>query len=219
MHANSWKGFLGTWVNQTSEIPRIVISQQGNSTYIKAWGKCPSGTCELEKVEAQSFSKASGEAKPVLVAAFRNRENRKLQVRLKQHSGELLAQIEGIEEKASSAWMLIRYRREVSKELKAKKPEAKKAGLQFTGAIMGKATGPAKTTASVFHLSLYDADGDMISTQAFGRDRTYRFSNLADGMYYIVVASRGMPHIQPFPSQKQLIIKDGQAVVQDVSLE
>ena len=95
-------------------------------------------------------------------------------------------------------------------------PEAATRGM-----ITGLPKGPAKSTASIFRVYLYDLDDQsrLIGSQRLDQDHGFLFENLSPGHYRVYFAAQGPTAIQPQPAYKDLTVVSGLITEQNVSLD
>jgi hypothetical protein len=90
------------------------------------------------------------------------------------------------------------------------------------GSISGKVTGMARSTASLFHVSLYEQGPGsrrrLVQSQPLNHQRGYRFENLPDGEYWLYVGTQAPTLIEAYPATVRVRIKKGQTLSQDVEL-
>ena len=88
------------------------------------------------------------------------------------------------------------------------------------GSIHGEVRGRARSTASLFHVSLYGEGGyQLIRSLPLDRDRGYRFEGLPDGAYWLEIETHGPTGVRVSPSGQWIEVRQGQAVEQHVTLE
>jgi hypothetical protein len=219
LSASGLHNFTGTWLNQEAEFPRLEILMEAETIFIHAWGTCGDVICDWGKVKAEAYERVGkGRVGPTLTATF-ERDNRQVLLVLSTNGNQVEAKMVSMQLlDASTQHAIFQYEKEIESvpegELTANKNQA-------TGSIYGVAEGMAKTTCSIFHLTLYGPDNPnrVLGTRYFSRDRTYEFEGLEDGTYWLIVDSKGSTGIQAFPAYQEIQIKDGQPYIQNVNLE
>jgi hypothetical protein len=80
----------------------------------------------------------------------------------------------------------------------------------------------ARSTASLFHVSLYEQGPGsrrrLVQSQPLNHQRGYRFENLPDGEYWLYVGTQAPTLIEAYPATVRVRIKKGQTLSQDVEL-
>ncbi|RMG74391.1 MAG: hypothetical protein D6722_02560 [Bacteroidetes bacterium] len=88
------------------------------------------------------------------------------------------------------------------------------------GSIRGAVYGPARSTASLFHISLYaENDPKPMRSLPLDRERGYRFQNLPDGTYWLEVSALASTAIRVSPAGQWVEVQQGQVAVQDLLLD
>jgi Mn-dependent DtxR family transcriptional regulator len=201
----------GEWINtqKGSVLSEITILEESGRLYIDPKGSCQgcntgrkavvSATRTSQGVESSlsSIYQINGEEVRILASL----SDHKLTVKLQQkttHGGEI-----------HSENFLYTFE---------KKDNTNK---KYSGSISGSVIGRARSTASIFQISLYGPDNGnrYVSTHFFSRDRTYKFENLPDGTYYVTVESKGSTAIVASPDFAKITVENGKAYVQDVELK
>jgi len=197
-------GFTGTWVNHSSLIPKLKITSDRDNIFITAWEKSHKGLMQIGTVAAgQPYSASSLESR-VLTASYQIKGD-VLNLRLTEDRQGMRVQISG----PYTEITYFTYKKEYGEK------------NVWNGSISGEILGPAKSTASIFQILLYGPDNgnNLINKQPLGRNKTFSFEGLPDGIYWMVVKPRGATRILPFPSEKKIIIKNGDTIHQDVELK
>lgn len=92
--------------------------------------------------------------------------------------------------------------------------------IPAAGSIHGEVRGRARSTASLFHVSLYGEGGyQLIRSLPLDKDRGYRFEGLTDGKYWLEIDARGPTGVRVSPRGQWLMVRQGQPVEQHVTLE
>lgn len=196
--------FTGTWVNPYSLIPKLEITNERDNIFISAWGKSEQGLTHMGRVAARYLNSNSASSPRTLSATY-HADGDVFNLRLTQDN-------QGMHVRISGKYTEVEY-------LTYKQEFAEKKN--WNGSISGEILGPAKSTASIFQILLYGPDNGnrLINRQALGRNKAFSFDGLPDGIYWMVVKARGVTRILPFPSEKKIIIQNGEAIQQDVELK
>lgn len=197
--------FTGTWINQNSLIPRLEITNERDLIFVSAWGRSETGLTHMGTVAGRYLSPVSSHNREVLTATYGS-DGDVLNLRLIQDEQGMRVRISGTYTEVE----YLTYRKAFTENTQ-----------KWNGSISGEILGPAKSTASIFQILLYGPDNGnrLINRQALGRDKAFSFEGLPDGIYWMVVKARGATRILPFPSEKKIIIRNGEAVHQDVELK
>lgn len=197
--------FTGTWINPNSLIPKLEITNERDLIFISAWGRSESGLRHMGTVAGRYLSPVSSYNSSVLTATYGS-DGDILNLRLTQDEQGMRVRISGTYTEVE----YLTYRKEYTENNK-----------KWNGSISGEILGPAKSTASIFQILLYGPDNGnrLINRQALGRNKEFSFEGLPDGIYWMVVKARGATRILPFPSEKKIIIQNGEAIHQDVELK
>lgn len=201
---NPMSGFSGIWINHNSFLPKIKITQERNSIMLSAWQKYGTGMRSIGTVNARYISTTSSIGSEVLTASY-NISGENIQLRLTRDGSFMKVQIRN----AYSEVEYYKYSRFTRRD------------ESMTGSIYGNIMGPAKSTASIFQILLYGPDNgnQLIERKGLGRNKTFSFEGLPDGTYWMVVRPRGNTRVLPFPSEKKIIIRNGEAINQNVELK
>ncbi|MEL6629732.1 MAG: hypothetical protein AAFQ92_29915 [Bacteroidota bacterium] len=202
--AFAFEAFVGTWMPTESALPQIKITDNQGLLRISAEG---------------SF--IGIQKKGIISQQAANQPKMALSVRFTLSDGDAIVHIHNTGVMLEAQWELLNgskqkkfasttYTRQVSRTRSA----------IATGAIKGWVVGEAKSTAGIFQISLYGPNDhrQFVRTLPLGRSKSFNFESLPDGDYWIFVESRGHTAIQAFPSQKKIVVKNGQIVVQNVEL-
>lgn len=86
------------------------------------------------------------------------------------------------------------------------------------GSISGQAYGAAKSTATIFQVTLNGPDNprQIYATKGFGSARAFQFDQLPPGRYWLQVSSGAGTLIKAFPNQQEFYIEPGQQLVSNV---
>lgn len=89
------------------------------------------------------------------------------------------------------------------------------------GMITGLPKGPAKSTASIFRVYLYDLDQQsaLIGSQRLDQEQGFVFENLRPGRYRVYFAAQGPTSIQPEPAFRDVLVEGGTITEQHVTLD
>ncbi|MDX2246684.1 MAG: hypothetical protein SF052_07915 [Bacteroidia bacterium] len=207
--------FSGIWVNAQpgAFLPEIEVMAENDLLFIQAKANCIGADCIWTKTEALPVSFASeGRTRESLRAVYYG-ENREVQIEM-EPSGETMT--------VRVREMIVKEDERVSKNylytfLKKQNSDSDAGHL---GAISGSVFGKAKSTASIFRISLYGPDNgnQYISTHNFSQGQEYRFENLPEGTYIVMVEARGSTEIEANPSFAKVIIKNGETFTHNVEL-
>ncbi|MEO0473549.1 MAG: hypothetical protein AAF206_28310 [Bacteroidota bacterium] len=203
LSASGIQTFVGLWENDEASYPLIEISQNDHGIRVQAWEKSEEGLQSIGTVEAEIFERVSTRDDATLTATFHMHESQTLFV-FSTNGLKVQAKTVTLSNLGRSArHNLITY----SKKDLAPAPQT----TVVSGMIFGSAVGFAKSTASIFHLTLYGPNDmqKVVQTVAFNQDKSYRFEGLPDGKYWLFVDSRGSTGIQAFPSYEEIEIEDG----------
>ncbi len=217
LSAASVHSFSGSWINPEADISRLHILVEADGIYVQAWSKCGAEVCDWGRVEAEAYGQVSqGNTQPTLTATF-DRDDCQVLLVLSTDGDQVEAKMVSMQQFGlSTHHAKFLYEKETPSIVSpAASPQ------HNMGSIYGKALGMAKSTSSIFHVSLYGPDNPnrVQGTQHFTTDRTYAFDKLADGTYWLIVDSKGMTGIQAFPNYQEIVIKEGIAYVQNVELK
>ena len=94
------------------------------------------------------------------------------------------------------------------------------AGAPTTGScsIAGSATGPAAEAAAVFEVELFGPnDNRTFRTRQPFNGSQYRFDNLADGKYLVVIDTRADISVRPVPARREVVCQG--AAITDMNVE
>lgn len=223
VHANEFERYIGTWTNHNSEVPKISISIEGSHLMVRAWGKCDNSVCDWGQVIAEPFSQViptsnRGNSRAI-TATFRHSLG-ETKLILQNHGSRLSAQgisklaVRGIADRFDYMYDLS------ASSTRSTYPSSNENKEVVTGTIFGEAFGDAKSTASIFQISLYGPDNTnrFITSINFDQDKTYAFEKLEDGVYWIAVESRGPSGVDAYPQAQRIKIENGVAIQVDVEL-
>ncbi|MEZ4826405.1 MAG: hypothetical protein R3C61_08940 [Bacteroidia bacterium] len=205
--------YAGVWVNaQTgSFLPEIEIFAENDGLFVQAKGNCVSEDCQWQKTEAFPVSfAADGNTGAMIKAAYHSNE-REVQIEMEPEGANMLVRVKELvvteDEKIARNYLYTFLRKN-------------QAESHQTGSISGSIFGKARSTASIFRISLYGPDNgnQYISTHHFSQGQEYRFENLPDGQYFVMVESRGSTEIEANPSFARVMIKNGEALTHNVEL-
>lgn len=209
--------FTGQWVNQDAAVPKLSIIEESDGVYVQAWGKCGTEICDWGIVEAEAYGLISqGNNNTTLTATF-EREDRQVLLVLSSDGVKIEAKMVSMNNFGlGTEHAIFSYAKE--KRGEAVNEAAKTSSL---GSISGEAMGMAKTTASIFHISLYGPNNPNLvqGMQYFSTDRTYSFDELEDGTYWLIIDSRASTGVQAFPDYQEIVIREGKAYHQNVELK
>ncbi|MEL6253389.1 MAG: hypothetical protein AAFR87_15365 [Bacteroidota bacterium] len=196
-------GFEGTWINQRSVIPQLKITLERNNILVSAWENNEGRLRSLGTVNAE-LVRSVLRVQEMLTATYRF-SNGALNIRLIPEGEDMRVTIkDGYRETE-----YLFYKKDPFE------------GAKSVGSIYGEILGPAKSTASIFQILLYGPDNGnkLIMRKPLGRNKAFSFEGLPDGTYWMVVKARGVTRILPFPSEKKIIIRNGEAINQNVELK
>lgn len=194
--------FEGTWINQQAIIPKLQITQKNNNLLVSAWEMKAGSLYALGTVYGRYAATNSRSSDQTLKASF---DSGKLSLQLSLKGERMKVHIfDGY-----SRFEYTFYKKNPVLE------------GNWNGSISGEILGPAKSTASIFQILLYGPDNGnrLLKRQALGRNKAFSFEGLPDGTYWMLVKARGVTRILPFPSEKKIIIRNGEAIHQDVELK
>lgn len=89
------------------------------------------------------------------------------------------------------------------------------------GIITGEATGPAKSLANLFRISLYGSNSKkkFITSKPFNWEGTYTFDNLPEGKYWVVIENNSNTSVKVTPKKRVLEVKNGQILELDFTFK
>lgn len=92
------------------------------------------------------------------------------------------------------------------------------ASSTMLGSISGEAFGAAKSTATIFQVTLYGPDDpkQYYATRSFGSAAEFHFDKLPSGMYWIQVSSGAGTIIKALPAQEQIFVEQGKNYISNV---
>ncbi|MEO0898328.1 MAG: hypothetical protein AAFY71_18085 [Bacteroidota bacterium] len=185
----------GIWKASDDRFPQLHITESGNEVQITAQG---------------GFLK--GKVQSVRMTSFAGGMSTKLQVSFPYGKNSLTLNLRQLGKSLQASWIQSNVD---GKALYAvySKVTRQTASVSRKGKITGNVFGAAKSTASIFHVSLYGPDDSQrfISTQSLGKSEGFDFSQLEDGEYWMYVEPRGETIIRAFPSAQKVIIEKGEA--------
>ncbi len=195
-------GIEGLWQSSRPELPKLYFKRIPGS--LKVYAK---GGFLPEKIQArrlQQFTSAGGKKLQVIFFF----ENKEIFLNIKPIGKNLQASWRGIEDMGGPSFTTY------SKVIPTNKSN------KSLGMISGKAIGKAKSTASIFQVSLYGPDDNrhFVSTQSLGKDGGFSFDQLPDGEYWLFVEPRAGTIVQAFPSQIKITIREGKSTIHNIYL-
>ncbi|MCI4667761.1 MAG: hypothetical protein MRZ79_06335 [Bacteroidia bacterium] len=195
--------YSGMWSPSNDKYPNLIISSNQGSTNIHA-----SGGFIGSRTEALRFQQVASNGNTEIQVIFPGK-NGNINLKL-QFSGENLRATWSKPEVSGQFFRTV-----YSKDLSSKNISSSR------GTIKGEAVGKAKSTASIFQVSLYGPDNNhnFISTQSLGKDGGYNFDSLKDGEYWLYIESRGNTIIEAFPAVQKVMIQNGNASVINIELK
>ncbi|WNJ18064.1 carboxypeptidase-like regulatory domain-containing protein [Pontibacter sp. G13] len=206
-HLNSYHG---VWHNTHAVIPQLEISTEGAQSYIRAWYQGePSQDLGVQSlVSNPSFPQS-------YIGTF-EWGDKHIIIQLLPNGKELKAVIEVSTPNPSGAGNMTTF----SCAYQRAATPVSNATTSQMGSISGKVVGQASSMASIFQISLYGPDNgrQLRTSQPLTTDKNYKFENLPDGTYWMLVESKGSTIIQAIPELTEIIILDGKATFQDVEL-
>lgn len=205
--------FSGVWVNSVEDavVPFIELTEENGSLFIRATGDCGGYDCDWGVRPVLAASKTSSGQNSV--AALFEVNDREIDLNLHLEGKNLTVRVRETvhedEKRISRNYLYTFLRRDAENE------EA-----SATGSISGSIFGRAQSTRSIFRVSLYGPDNgnQYISTYNFSKGNSYRFENLPDGTYFMMVESKGATAIEAYPSFTKIKIVNGEAQTQNVEL-
>ncbi|MEL6845241.1 MAG: hypothetical protein AAFP02_18705, partial [Bacteroidota bacterium] len=213
--------YKGSWTNENAPISELNITEEGGEIYVQVWEKTTDGKVDWGKIKAERYDRASQrEQLPTLTATYELAERQVLIV-LSSNGKNVEAKVLSFSHQSlETDHAVYQYQKMKSLPVASATREAKKTVAAYSGQIVGKAMGMARSTASIFHLSLYGPDNpnQVQGTQTFSSEKTYEFSNLPDGTYWLIVDSKAMTGIEAFPAFQEIVIENGKSYVLDVEL-
>lgn len=191
--ATASDGLLGIWRTSSGEIEVEFFEQEGQ---LMSESSLFAGTEEVETLSKHEFKVESESG----AMAFELSDDQLLMT--------------NAEEKLSLSKVLTQV-----PSLATRGPVIPEAATR--GIISGLPTGPAKSTASIFRVYLYDLDNQsrLIGSQRLDQDHGFLFENLPPGEYRVYFAPQGPTAIQPQPAFKDLTVVSGLITEQNVSLD
>lgn len=207
--------FTGVWINTQAGafLPEIEVLAENDLLYIQAKGNCAGEDCEWPKTEAMPVSFASEGRSDASISVVYRIADREVQIEMAPSGEEMTVRVKD---------MLIKDDEKISKNylytfLKKNQSTSESSVL---GSISGSVFGNAKSTASIFRISLYGPDNgnQYITTHHFSQGKEYRFEHLPDGTYIVMVEARGSTEIEANPSFAKVLIKNGEALTHNVEL-
>ncbi|MEM6343558.1 MAG: hypothetical protein AAF927_06740 [Bacteroidota bacterium] len=215
--------FTGNWSNEEAPISDLQITMQGDEVFVQVWENTEEGKQDWGRVRAERYDRVGQDNQlPTLTATY-ELNNRQVLIVLSSNGYKIEAKLVSFSHASLETEHAVYHYEKVGKTKSVVVEKTKDAEVStntHSGQILGKALGMAKSTASVFHLSLYGPDNpnQVQGTQTFSREKTYEFSNLPDGTYWLIVDSKAMTGIEAFPAYQEIVIKDGKSYVLDVEL-
>lgn len=205
----------GKWLPENNQLPEMDISTSTTGLRITIKQACILGTCEdvSSHVYAQKASLA-GQTNITVVYELSN--GTKAYLWLSEEGNSLMTKWR-IQQPDGYKEFDARYHRGADSYGAT---HTRGMGLA-TGTIEGRAIGQAQGTAALFAVSLYGPNDrrTFVRTQPMGRYRQYRFEGLPDGVYWMYVESRGQTLVQAYPSEMQIVVRNGQATIQDIEFK
>lgn len=204
--------YAGVWVQPQASIPRLVITEENGQLIAEAFSPCGGAVCPL----GATLLEAEG-SQQWLKGEFENAGGSYIVSLLPGSETQLYAEItyvspSGITEAAATKFVYTRS---------SESSEATYAPSDLDrGMIYGKVFGLARSTASLFHVSLYGPDDPnlFVSSQSLGREKAYRFDQLPQGHYWLFVESKGPTVIRAYPAMSEIEVMGGEGKVMDVEL-
>ncbi len=88
----------------------------------------------------------------------------------------------------------------------------------YYGSISGEAYGAARSTATIFQVTLNGPDDPrrFYAAKSFGAARAFRFEQLPPGKYWIRVTSGAGTMIQALPNDQELYVEPGKNYISNV---
>lgn len=217
--ADDFNTYRGIWINADAVIPKLSITIENNSLFVGAWEKCNSGSCYWGSVEAKAFTRTSSNQLGILRADYQLDHGHAL-ISLQPTGNQMKAVIVlSNPSVGSKSTMEYLYKKEINHTSYTDvTPVVEKP--KSLGAINGVVFGPAKSIASIFHVSLYGPDnGNKLVKSQHLKTKSFSFDGLPDGKYWLMIDSKGHTGIQAFPRYKVITIQDGKEITQNVELK
>ncbi|MEL7340308.1 MAG: hypothetical protein AAGM67_07470 [Bacteroidota bacterium] len=213
--------YKGRWTNENAPISELKITEEGGEMYIQVWETTAEGKQDWGKIKAERYDRVSQrEMLPTLTATYELADRQVLLV-LSSNGKDVEAKVLSFSHQSLQTDHAV-YQYHKTKQVSTENIASKslEAARSHSGQIVGKAMGMARSTASIFHLSLYGPDNPnhVQGTQTFSSEKTYEFSNLPDGTYWLIVDSKAMTGIEAFPAFQEIVIENGKSYVLDVEL-
>jgi hypothetical protein len=206
--AQSLDPYVGSWTSEDTSLSCLQVTQEEGIAYLQIWGKIQGVMLVGEKFPARSLwlnsydesQMAPGQLSAVLPLQTGQVE---LTLALDPAASSLRAQVRLPE--AQKVQQLRFFRRPLHSRL---------------GSISGKALGPASSVASIFRVALYGPnDGSRaVGITSFDQDQTFCFNQLPDGVYWMQVEAPGFSVVQSFPEETTIVIRNGEARVQNIEM-
>ncbi len=220
---NGVASFAGNWTNNDAPISDLKITTQGDEVFVQVWENTKEGKQDWGRVRAERYDRVGQTNQlPTLTATY-ELENRQVLIVLSSNGFKIEAKLVSFSHSSlETEHAVYQYEKvgSINTLVVNSTEEHSSSAATHSGQILGKAMGMAKSTASVFHLSLYGPDNpnQVQGTKTFSREKTYEFTNLPDGTYWLIVDSKAMTGIEAFPAYQEIVIKDGKSYIQDVEL-
>lgn len=92
------------------------------------------------------------------------------------------------------------------------------AEASLYGSIAGEAYGTAKSTATIFQVTLTGPDDPQryFATKSFGPAKAFQFDRLPPGRYWLHVGTGAGTMIQALPNQQELYVEPGKNYISNV---
>ncbi|MFK7926407.1 MAG: hypothetical protein AB8H47_30950 [Bacteroidia bacterium] len=219
---NGVTSYTGSWSNEAAPISDLKITTQGEEIFIQVWENTQTGKNDWGRVQVDSYARVGQDNDlPTLTATY-ELDNRQVLIVLSSNGQKIEAKLVSFSHNSLETEHAVYQYEKVAdiENLIVENEVEETVNLSYRGQILGKALGMAKSTASVFHLSLYGPDNpnQVQGTKTFSIEKTYEFSNLPDGTYWLIIDSKAMTGIEAFPAYQEITIKDGISYVLDVEL-
>lgn len=202
----------GKWINtqKGSALSEITIIEENGQVFVDAKGNCQA--CNSGRKMATPASRAAQSGNQGISSTYQ----------INGISVDISAVLSG-----DNLTVRMQQKNQVNGEIHSEnylysfiRPDGNGARV-YSGSISGSVTGRARSTASIFQISLYGPDNGnrYVTTHFFSQDRNYKFENLPDGTYFVAVESKGSTAIMAYPDFAKITIENGKAIVQDVELK
>lgn len=216
LQADHAEEMMGAWLSDDPRFARLEIRVVDGTTRVQAYRRCDEGYCPWSEAHLQGVANMSSQpANPTVryQAQFHLASgpvNMTFRPEGQYLSVKVSAQTFGIDgPQQQESWLTFRRSPQASERLESEVSR---------GVIQGQATGPARSTASLFHVTLYGPSQPkrFVATQSLHQG--YRFEGLSEGIYWLAIEPRGETTIEPSTTWQLIRVEEGQPVSFDIPL-